>query len=92
MTSLDHIFKGLCDYEWKALTLSLHLAMFGDNWSAASRDIKYLICRVISRNHVIEGSCNLMSRSSSLLVTILPSLIATDSGILDIMVLVCHII
>ena len=32
--------------------------MFGGYWSSARGDIKYLIYRVTSQNHVIEVSCN----------------------------------
>ena len=41
----------------------------GGHRSSRSEDIKYLICHVTLQNHVIEGSCNLMS--SSLYVTTL---------------------
>ena len=39
------------------------------------RYIDYSICRVTSENHKIEGSCNLMSRSASLYVTTVQSLL-----------------
>ena len=51
-------------YGWKPLTVSHQLVMFGDHWSGATGDRKYLICHVNSQNKVIEGSCNIMSGSS----------------------------
>ena len=53
-----------------------HFAMFGGHWSSANGDVKYLICHVTSQNHVIGGSSNFMSWTSSWYVTILPSLAA----------------
>ena len=49
--------------------MSHQLAMFGDHWSSASGDIKYLIRQVTSQKHEIEGSSNFMSSSSSWYVT-----------------------
>ena len=59
-------------YVWPPLTLSHHLAQLGAHWSSVSRDIKYLLCHVTLQNHVIEGSFNFMSGSSSMNVTTLP--------------------
>ena len=53
-----------------------HFAIFGGHWSSANGDVKYLICHVTSQNHVIGGSSNFMSWTSSWYVTILPSLAA----------------
>ena len=49
--------------------------LLGGHWSSASADIKYLIFHVTPQNHVIKGSCNFMSWSSSLHATTLPSLV-----------------
>ena len=62
----------------------LHLAMFGSHWSSTSEDIKYLICYVTSQNHLIEGSCNFMSVSSSCHVTTLPCLVALGIVLVEI--------
>ena len=35
-------------------TVNHHLAIFGDDWSSTSEDIKYLISHVTSQNQVIE--------------------------------------
>ena len=56
--------------------VSHYFAMFGRHWSLAVGDKKYLICYVTSQNHVIKGSSNFMSGSSSWYVTTLPSLVA----------------
>ena len=46
-------------YGWrKPLTVIHHLSIFGDRWSCASGDIKYIICHVTSPNHVTEGLSN----------------------------------
>ena len=39
-------------------------------------EIMVLICHMISRDHEIKGSSNIMGRSPSRLVLILPSLVA----------------
>ena len=54
-------------YEKKSVMGSHDLTMFGGYWSSASGDIKHL---------VFQGLCNSMSRSSSLYVTTLLSVIA----------------
>ena len=58
--------------------------MFGGDWSSASADTKYLICKVISQNHVNEVSSNFMSGSSSWYVTILPSLMSIGIVLVEI--------
>ena len=62
--------------------------MFGGH---SENDIKHFICHVILQNHVIEGSCNFMNGSSSMYVTILPSLLAIGIVVLEIF-LVCHVV
>ena len=54
------------------LHASQHLSIFGGHWSSTSKDIKHLIWRVTSQNHVIERSCNVMGGSSSLYITTSP--------------------
>ena len=51
-------------YGWKPAMVSHHFAVFDNHWSTANGDIKYLTCHVISQNHMIEVSSNLMSGSS----------------------------
>ena len=68
-----------------------HLSMFGSHWSSLSGDIMYLISRVISKDHMIEESCNFMNERSSLYVSTLPSLVTIDSGSGD-MLLIFHMI
>ena len=38
--------------------ISHHLVMFGGDWSSLSEVVKYLVCHVTSRDHVIQGSCD----------------------------------
>ena len=55
------------------------LVKLGGHRRSGSEDIMILGCRVSSQYHLIEGSCNFMSRNSSRYVTILPSLVAIDT-------------
>ena len=50
-----------------------------------------LVCHVILQDHVIERSCDFMDRSPSRKVTILPSLVAIGTLVVE-MLLVCHVI
>ena len=80
------LFNLSCDFSWthverivwihgsKPVTLYHHLTTFGSHWSIANGN-KYSIWRVTLQNHVIEGSSNFMSESSSWYVTTLPSLV-----------------
>ena len=64
--------------------VSHHLAMFGDHWSSASGNIKYLIFHVTSQNHLIEGSCKFMNETSLLYVTTMPSLVTIGIVVIEI--------
>ena len=44
VTSREHMFKGLCECMGGIPSQSHRLPMFGDDWSSASGDRKYLIC------------------------------------------------
>ena len=63
-------------YGWMPLTH--HTAKFGDHKHCNSRDMTFLICRVISGEYIIKESCDLMVGSPSWYVTTLPSLVAID--------------
>ena len=53
VTLREHVFKGLCNL-WVEVC---HGESEPPNvWSTASGDTKYLICHMISQNHVIEQS------------------------------------
>ena len=64
--------------------VSHDLAKFHGYWASASGDIKYVICQVTSQNHVIERSCNFISRNFSWCFTTLSSLVAIDSVVVAI--------
>ena len=66
------------------LIISHNLSMFGDHWSSASTDIKYLIFHVTSQNHLMEGSCKFMNKTSLLYVTTMSSLVAIDIVVIEI--------
>ena len=46
--------------------------------------MKYLICHVTSRKHMIEGSGNFMSGTSSWNVTTLSNLVATGIAVVEV--------
>ena len=56
--------------------VSHHLTMSGGHCYIPIVDIKYLMCHVISQNHVIERSSNFMTIKFSWLVNTLPSFMA----------------
>ena len=58
-----------------------HFTMFGGNCSSGSGVIRHLVSHVTSKEHVIEGSCNFISGSSSLYVTTLSSMVAIDIAV-----------
>ena len=43
--------------------VSHHLAMFGETWSIAKRDIANLISQVTSQNQVTKAPCEFMGES-----------------------------
>ena len=49
--------------------------MFGGNRHSDSEDIVVFVCYMISQDHVIKSSCDLIGRGPSSKVTILPSLV-----------------
>ena len=67
--------------------MSHHLAIFDGNCSNSSGDKKYLTCHVILQNHLIEGSSNFMSQSSSWSTTNLLILVAIGIEVVDVFVL-----
>ena len=70
--SLPHDLSLTHVYWWKPVTMSHDLAMSDGHWSSASGDIKYLPFHVNLQNHMIQGSSNVMSGSSSWYITNLP--------------------
>ena len=55
----------------------------GGCWSCANGDVKYLICHVISHNHVIEAPCKFMSGNSSFYFATLPSQVVISIVIVE---------
>ena len=66
--------------------------MFGEHWSSASGDIKYLIYHKTLKNHEIEGSNNFMSGSFSWSVATLPNFAVRRYCVSRDMFLVCNVI
>ena len=69
---------------WKPFTLSPHTANFDGHKHYNSEDISFLICRVISEEHMIKALFNLMVGSPSCYVTTLPSLVTIDIVLVEI--------
>ena len=63
---------------------SHHFVIFGGHWFSTSSEKKYLISHVTLLNHVIEGSCDFISGSSSLYFNTLPSLVAVGIAVVGI--------
>ena len=80
--NLSRNFSRPCDYRmtpldgWQSLVVSHHLVMYSGHWSSASRDMIYLICPIISQDHVIKESSDLMGGSFSMYATCLLILVA----------------
>ena len=68
----------------KSPTLSPHTANFDVHKHCNSEDISFLICRVISEEHMIKALFNLMVGSPSCYVTTLPSLVTIDIVLVEI--------
>ena len=51
---------------WKALTLGYHTATFGGFRHSGNRDKIFLVCRVISKDHVFKGLCDFMGGNTSI--------------------------
>ena len=66
----DHVIKGSCDF--KDGMLSQTPAKFGGPKYRGSRNIMVLVCHIILQDHVTKVCSNIMGRSPSSLVTILP--------------------
>ena len=64
-------------HRWVPLTIRHQPAMFGGYRPCQRGDIEFSICHVTSRDHVIRESSDIMGEFPSLLVTTLPSLVAT---------------
>ena len=66
---MNTCLRGYVNFLLKTRHNESHFAMFDGHWSGASRD-NYLTCHVSLQNHVIEGSRNFMSGSSSPLLVV----------------------
>ena len=64
MTSQDHVVKGWRDIIGETMVIH-HNAKFGGLKHCGIGDIKFLICQVISRDHMIKGPSYFIVRSPS---------------------------
>ena len=82
-------FNLSCDLaKSRGITLSIGVLQ---GWSPSAKfngheycgigDIKVLVCHVILQDELIKGSCDFMGWSLSIYVTILPRLVAIDTGV-----------
>ena len=63
---------------------SHHSAKFGCHRHSRNRDIMVLVCQVTLQDHIIKDLYDFMIRSLSRYITILASLVATDTVIVEI--------
>ena len=66
------------------LKVSHHSAKFGGHCHCGSGNIMVLVCHVISQNHVAKRCSNIMGKSPQRLVTILSSLVAMGTLVVEI--------
>ena len=78
-------------YRQQSIKVNYHPAAFGGHRYCGSGYMMILVCHVILQDHVIKRSCDFMDRSPSRKVTILPSLVAIGTLVVE-MLLVCHVI
>ena len=64
--------------------VSQHPARLGGHRHCGSGDIMVSVCHVILQDHLIKGSYDSMGRSLSRKVTILPSLVAISTAVVEI--------
>ena len=64
--------------------VSDHPDKFDDQRHHGSGDIMFLVSHLISQDHAIQGSCDFILGSPSLLVTNLPNLVAMDNMVVEI--------
>ena len=82
--SQDHVIILSCDFMGETPTpmVSHTPAKFSSNRHHGTGDIMILICH-ISQDHVTKRSIKIMGRSPSRLVTILPSLVAMSTVVVE---------
>ena len=66
------------------LKVGQHLVTFDDHMHRGGGDIMVLACHVISQDHVIKSSRGFISKSPFKGVTILPSLVAKSTVVIEI--------
>ena len=66
--------------------VTYHPAKFGGHKHGGCVDIMIWVCQVMSQDHVIKGSYDFVDMSPSRLVTILPSLMAIGTLVVEIYV------
>ena len=70
-------------YTREPFTVNDHPAMFDIHWSSASRDVAYYIYLVISKDPVIEESCDVKVGIQSWQDTTLPSLVVISIVVVE---------
>ena len=64
--------------------MSRHLSKFGGPRPYGSGDITVLVCHMISKDHMIQGSCDFIGGIPSWNVTILLCLVVMGTGLVKI--------
>ena len=78
MTLQDHAL-----FDFTPLKINHHPTMFGGHRHCGNGDIMLLVCRVISQDSMIKRSCDFMGRIPSKQVTILQSLVAVATLVVE---------
>ena len=94
--SKNHVIKGSFDFmgsqgKLSSSPISWPKALRKYNGFHLSRDTMVFVCHVTLQDHVIKVFNDLTVRSPSRYVTIIPSLVAIDTGSGDTIALVCHV-
>ena len=86
VTFQDHVIKALNDLivRMEPLKICHHLSKFGDNARYGSGDIIVLTYHVIPQDHEMQGLCDFIGRNLSGQVTVLPSLVAIGTLVVEI--------
>ena len=85
MISKDHVIKGSCDFIGnEPINVSYHPAKFGSHMHSGSGDTMVFVCHVNLQDHVKKALNGFMVSSPSMYVTILPSLVAIGTVVVEI--------
>ena len=83
--------EGHVTHGWVTLIISHSPVKFGGHKPCGIGDIKLLICRLTSRDHVVRGSCGIMGEFPSSQTTTLPNFAAIGFAEQEILFYIGHV-